>query len=586
MTVRGDLRRSRSTRGPARRSTSASRRSTAGRTTWSRSSSTTFASASRRDPPGRIGRSSHGTTIGRHGPVLDPDRDDPRRRHRRRRGRRRAVRPAPGDVRRLHGVGPVARVHRGLHPRRGPAALREHPHRVVGDRAPDDPLPRGRPADRPRGGRRRRDDHVVLFVGSGSTGGDRQARRLPRDPPAGRPRRPLRPRRPDPAAASARSSSSGPTSTTATSCPGASRSPTSSSSPRTTTGGSTSPGSRPSSIAHADRPLKIGSFSAASNVTGILSDARAISILLHRHGALSFWDFAAAAPYVAIEMGPFAATPAGRETDPLAYKDAIFISPHKFIGGPGTPGVLVARRELFRNRVPTVPGGGTVAYVNPTEHVYLDDVEHREEGGTPAIVESIRAGLVFGLKEAVGAEAIREREESFIHRAIERWSRQPEPRDPGQPRARRACRSSRSSSATPGRDGPRRPLPPPQLRRRPAQRPVRDPGARRLLVRRAVRPPAARDRPRARRHEFEREIARGCEGIKPGWVRVNFNYFISEAVFDVHPRGGRPRRPRRLAAPPAVPLRAGDRPVAPRRRARPSRRSRLRDVRYDDGGMR
>src|SRR5664279_2414313 len=86
----------------------------------------------------------------------------------------------------------------------------------------------------------------------------------------------------------------------------------------------------------------------------------------------------------------------------LAYKDAIFLSPHKFIGGPGTPGVLVARRELFRNRVPTLPGGGTVAYVNPTEHRYLTDIEHREEGGTPAIVESIRAGLVFGLKAAVG----------------------------------------------------------------------------------------------------------------------------------------------------------------------------------------
>ncbi|MFI5226884.1 MAG: aminotransferase class V-fold PLP-dependent enzyme, partial [Candidatus Limnocylindrales bacterium] len=171
-------------------------------------------------------------------------------------------------------------------------------------------------------------------------------------------------------------------------------------------------------LRYADRPLRIGSFSAASNVTGIVSDTYGIARLLHEHGALSFWDFAAAAPYVAIEMDP--------PGDPLAHKDAIFISPHKFIGGPGTPGLLVARRELFRNRVPTVPGGGTVAYVNPTEHVYLDDIEHREEGGTPAIVESIRAGLVFGLKEAVGVEAIREREESFIRRAIERWDAHPD----------------------------------------------------------------------------------------------------------------------------------------------------------------
>ena len=97
----------------------------------------------------------------------------------------------------------------------------------------------------------------------------------------------------------------------------------------------------------ADRPLLIGSFSAASNVTGIVSDTYGISTLLHEHGALAFWDFAAAAPYVDIEMAR------RRGGDPLAYKDAIFLSPHKFIGGPSTPGVLVARRELF-----TQPGAG------------------------------------------------------------------------------------------------------------------------------------------------------------------------------------------------------------------------------------
>ena len=141
--------------------------------------------------------------------------------------------------------------------------------------------------------------------------------------------------------------------------------------------------------------------------------------MLHSHGALAFWDFAAAAPYVEIDMGD-------AEDLDGAYYDAIFISPHKLIGGPGTPGLLVARRALFDNRVPVVPGGGTVAYVNPDEHDYLDDVEQREEGGTPAIVESVRAGLVFQLKEAVGADAIRaEREESFVSRAIDRWSAHP-----------------------------------------------------------------------------------------------------------------------------------------------------------------
>ncbi len=282
-------------------------------------------------------------------------------------------------------------------------------------------------------------------------------------------------------------------------------------------------------VAHAARPLKIGSFSAASNVTGVISDVRSISILLHRHGALSFWDFAAAAPYVAIEMGPFAATPQGRETDPLAYKDAIFISPHKFIGGPGTPGVLVARRELFRNRVPSVPGGGTVAYVNPTEHRYLADIEQREEGGTPAIVESIRAGLVFALKEAVGAEAIRAREQSFIRRAIARWDRHPNIEILG---SHSLPRLSIVSFVVrhPGPDGSRR-----YLHHNYVVALLNDlfgiqsrggcscagPYGHRLL---------GIDLERSR--EFEREIGRGCEGIKPGWVRVNFNYFISETVFD------------------------------------------------------
>ena len=162
--------------------------------------------------------------------------------------------------------------------------------------------------------------------------------------------------------------------------------------------------------AHADRPLRIGSFSAASNVTGIVSNTTAISTLLHRHGALSFYDFAAAAPYVRIDM---------------AGKDAVFLSPHKFIGGPSTPGVLVVRRELVTNRVPDTPGGGTVAYVNPTEHRYLTDPVLREEGGTPAIVDSIRAGLVFQLKEAVGLETIRAHEEYYLRRAVEAWRDEP-----------------------------------------------------------------------------------------------------------------------------------------------------------------
>src|SRR5215468_10175160 len=202
-------------------------------------------------------------------------------------------------------------------------------------------------------------------------------------------------------------------------------------------------------VRHAARPLKIGSFSAASNVTGIASDTRAIAALLHRHGAYSFWDYAAAGPYVAIEMN------GGAAGDGIE-KDAVFVSPHKFIGGPGTPGVLVAKRHLLRNTVPACPGGGTVAYVNEAEHRYLTDPVHREEGGTPAIIESIRAGLVFQLKEAVGADAIRERE----------LVDPPQPDDPGQPpRVPAVDRVVRGP--------PPHGVPPPQLRGHAAQRPVR-----------------------------------------------------------------------------------------------------------------
>lgn len=269
---------------------------------------------------------------------------------------------------------------------------------------------------------------------------------------------------------------------------------------------------------YAERPLKIGSFSAASNVTGIVSDTAAIATLLHAHGALSFWDFAAAAPYVDIRMRAL-------EGAPLSYKDAVFISPHKFIGGPSTPGVLVARRELFANRVPDVPGGGTVAYVNDDDHSYLDDVTHREEGGTPAIIESIRAGLVFQLKEAVGTDTIREQEERHLQRAVTAWREEPSIELLGNLDAERLSIVSFVLRSPSGR----------YLHHNYVVALLNDlfgiqsrggcscagPYGHRLL---------GIDIDRS--HEFEREITGGCEGIKPGWVRVNFNYFVSDAVVD------------------------------------------------------
>ena len=153
-------------------------------------------------------------------------------------------------------------------------------------------------------------------------------------------------------------------------------------------------------------------------MTGVLSDTDAIASLLHAHGALSFWDYAAAGPYLRIRVGE---SSPGRGD----HKDAVFLSPHKFVGGPQTPGVLVARRELFRNRVPTVPGGGVITYVSPAGQWYIDDPVAREEGGTPAIVESIRAGLVFWLKECIGVDVISALDDRYCRRALDRWSANP-----------------------------------------------------------------------------------------------------------------------------------------------------------------
>src|SRR4051812_19189399 len=267
-------------------------------------------------------------------------------------------------------------------------------------------------------------------------------------------------------------------------------------------------------VRYAARPVKIGSFSAASNVTGIATDTIAVSSLLHKHNALSFWDYAAAGPYVQIAM---------KEDDTLAYKDAVFISPHKFIGGPQTPGVLVVKRALVKNTVPSCPGGGTVAYVNQEEHRYVTDPVTREEGGTPAIIESIRAGLVFQLKEAVGAEAIREREVDFINRAIASWSTNPNINILGNKSAWRLSIVSfviRHGGA--------------YLHHNFTVALLNDlfgiqsrggcgcagPYGHRLL---GIDVETSKS--------FEREIVRGCEGIKPGWVRVNFNYFLSETQF-------------------------------------------------------
>lgn len=265
-------------------------------------------------------------------------------------------------------------------------------------------------------------------------------------------------------------------------------------------------------VKYIDRPLLIGSFSAASNVTGLKTDVPRVTSILKHHGALSFWDYAAAAPYVRIDMN---------DHSPL---DAVFMSPHKFIGGPGTPGVLIVKEGVVNNAVPATVGGGTVTYVTPEDHHYVANAERREEGGTPGVVESIRAGLVFKLQGDVGFEEIARRENAFVSRAIARLSQ---------------CENLEILGPL---DAPRLSIL--SLRFKLGDKDLHygyvvsllndlfgiqarggcscaGPYGHALL---------GMDMNYSR--AIQSQIAAGNVILRPGWVRLNFNYFISESEFD------------------------------------------------------
>jgi selenocysteine lyase/cysteine desulfurase len=165
-------------------------------------------------------------------------------------------------------------------------------------------------------------------------------------------------------------------------------------------------------IKYKDRPLLIGSFSACSNVTGYNPDYYELARIIHEFKGYCFVDFAASAPYVDINMHP---------KDPVEQLDAIFFSPHKFLGGPGSAGVLVFNRELYRNDTPDTPGGGTVKWTNRWGgYRYISDIEVKEDGGTPGFLQGIRAALAVRLKEKMGTENIRQREEYLTGLAFRR----------------------------------------------------------------------------------------------------------------------------------------------------------------------
>ncbi len=161
-------------------------------------------------------------------------------------------------------------------------------------------------------------------------------------------------------------------------------------------------------------PIKIASVTACSNVTGIITDYSAVAKLIHSYNGLCFVDFACSAPYVPIDMHP---------KDKDAYLDAIFFSPHKFLGGPGATGVLIFNKKLYKNLIPDNPGGGTVAYTNPWgDHDYIDDIETREDGGTPGFLQTIKTALAIRLKEQMGTENIMTREHQIVDKIFEKLS--------------------------------------------------------------------------------------------------------------------------------------------------------------------
>jgi selenocysteine lyase/cysteine desulfurase len=157
---------------------------------------------------------------------------------------------------------------------------------------------------------------------------------------------------------------------------------------------------------YANRRFKIGAFTACSNVTGIITPYHEMADIMHKAGGLCFVDFAASAPYVKIDMHP---------KDSQQKLDAIYFSPHKFLGGPGSAGVLVFDRSLYLSDIPDDPGGGTVDWTNPWgEYKYVDDIEAREDGGTPGFLQAFRVTLALELKEIMGVKNIIQREEELV----------------------------------------------------------------------------------------------------------------------------------------------------------------------------
>jgi len=268
--------------------------------------------------------------------------------------------------------------------------------------------------------------------------------------------------------------------------------------------------------------LRIGSFSAASNVTGMRTPVHDVARLLHRHGASACFDYAASAPYVEIDMNPPRDADGG---DPSL--DAVFLSPHKFLGGPGSSGVLVFNERLYpRDLPPSVAGGGTVDYVSPLDQDFIADIEEREKAGTPGVLQTLKAALALDLKRTIGAASIEARERELVTLALARFGVNPRIEVLGNPDPERRIGIVSFNLADPrGRY-----LHPKfvtvllndlfgiQSR---AGCSCAGPYGHRLL---------GIDHPTS---ELYRDwVRKGFHGIKPGWCRVGFHYTMDDAEAD------------------------------------------------------
>lgn len=262
--------------------------------------------------------------------------------------------------------------------------------------------------------------------------------------------------------------------------------------------------------AYVDCDLIIGSFSAASNVTGIVTDPDPISRMLHAAGGLAVWDYAGGGPYLPISMSG----------ENGAHKDAVVVSPHKFPGGPGASGVLIVNRDAVRRRCPSWPGGGTVSFVSPWGHEYSADLAAREEAGTPNVIGDIRAALAFLVKEAVGEEEIAFVEAKYAAMARAGWAHNPRLKLLGHSTAHRLPIFSFTVTGNSGAP----------VHQQLFTRMLSDhygiqarggcacagPYAHRLL-----------EIGQAESELLFQELQAGKELQKPGWVRLNFSYLMS-----------------------------------------------------------